>query len=281
MGFSLIQPTSIATTKNMKPKRKLPLPEAREYKVLLDASMFSHWKRGLFQFEAELRQLLHEDHPGGPFQFELHKQRAVEFLDSPQHNVRELGFLLRLRSSLRDPQKNELTLKRRSPDFCVALQRGRFCCKQIPAQSKLEEDIVPPFVSRFSKSSTVAWNQSPPETLEQASRIFPILKSAALGESPLLRVQGLLMRESVWTGPTVTIEDFPSTLALIVWRPCLDDDGKNHRICAVELSFRVPLSVELVGSRAAHRYGELYQRIQKLDWINAHAKTKTAYLYGE
>jgi hypothetical protein len=262
------------------------MPEAREYKIMLQATLFHRWKRGLSQFESELSELLANvlfQHPASTTEFAFHpkRRRAIEFLDTPDLRLRHASLLLRKRTRVQNPDRSELTLKRRSPDFCIALQGDPFANQEFNARSKLEEDIVAPFISRFSKSTTVPWRGQAPTTLANAARIFPVLQDIAPRKTPLLTVHGNGVHETVLEGPSVSIEGVAATWALIVWRRGSPKTPRDQRVCAVELSFRIPLSSSIVGSNAAHRYLDLYQSLQRMDWIDPNARTKTAYLYGE
>lgn len=274
------------TNNGMTHPSTLPMPEAREYKVLLDAAMFDRWKRGLIQFQSELAELLanslHDPLPTTPeLAFHPKRQRTLQFFDTPALQLRNAGLLLRQRTRIRNPDRSELTLKRRSPDFCIALQNDPFASEELESNSKLEEDIVAPFVSRFSKSTTVAWRGPAPNTIEAAALIFPILTDIAPRKTSLQTVHGIVVNETVLEGPSVSFDGVASTWALIVWRRNTSQSARAQRIGAVELSFRIPLSPAIVGSQAAHRYFDLFQRIQRMDWIDPNARTKTAYLYGD
>ena len=256
---------------------ELNIPTSREYKVMLDPRMF---ERGaaFATFHAELQESLR------PFVgrknlkkvFEVETQHEISFLDTKDFEINAQRLLLRQRLNLGKKRQTELTLKCRSPDFCFALGSDLRTEKGLKSNLKLEEDICPPFISRFSKSSTVTLVSPCPTNINQASKVFAVLTELDRGgpESELSAVNGIRMFEEVLTGPFVEIETTKAGFALIVW-----SRGRKGRKAAVELSFKYKLARGSVPQSTALTFMEVFESIQRMDWCLPGAMTKTAYIY--
>ena len=261
----------------MKDIPELSVPTSREYKVMLDSKMFER-KASLASFQGELLESLH------PFLgtkrpkkvFALDAQHEVSFLDTKDFEINSHRLLLRERVILGKKRQVELTLKCRSPDYCFALGADLRTEKGLKSNPKLEEDICPPFVSRFSKSSTVKLDAPPPTNIKQASKVFAVLSQLDRGgpESDLVAVNGLRMFEEVFIGPTVEIDNIKAGFALILW-----SRGRRGRKAAVELSFKIKLVNGSVSQSTALAFMEVFESIQRMDWCLPSAMTKTAYIY--
>ncbi len=261
----------------MKDNPQTNVPTSREYKVMLDSRMFEK-KAALGTFQGELQETL------GSFLgrkkskkvFEVESQHEISFLDTKDYEINSHRLLLRQRVLFGKKRETQLTLKCRSPDCCFALGSDLRTETGLKSRSKLEEDICPPFVSRFSKSSTVTLDGPPPTDLKQASKVFAVLAELDRGgrESDLVTVNGIRMFEEVLVGPVVEIETTEAGFALIVW-----SRGRKGRKAAVELSFRYDLVNGSVSQSTALAFMELFESIQRMDWCLPSAMTKTAYIY--
>ncbi len=261
----------------MKDNPETSVPTSREYKVMLDSRMFER-KAALTTYQGELQETLL------PFLarkkskkvFELESQHEISFLDTRNNDINGHRLLLRQRVIFGKKSETELTLQCRSPDYCFALGSDLRTEPGLKSRSKLEEDICPPFVSRFSKSSTVTLDGAPPTDLKQASKVFAVLAEHDRGgrESDLITVNGIRMFEEVLVGPVVEIETTEAEFALIVW-----SRGRKGRKAAVELSFKIKLVNGSVPQSTALSFMELFESIQRMDWCLPSAMTKTAYIY--
>jgi hypothetical protein len=255
---------------------QIEAPGFREYKFMLNPSMFEGNKLAIVQFHDELLSAI-EPHVANHSKerFQVEKQQDVEFLDTSGHHIFGAGFLLRKRKSSVNKSKGELTLKCRAPDLCIALRHASFAATGLKDDSKLEEDICTPFVSRFSRSTTVKLKGTTPQTIGDAAEFFPILAKVAASAEGLVSVNGIQVAETVYTGPTFSIDAVQAESAIIMWLR-----GTKPRIAAMEFSFRIPFGETLFESDVASRFLGLFLTLQKLDWAAKNLPTKTAYIYG-
>jgi hypothetical protein len=105
--------------------------------------------------------------------------RRTSYLDTPHFALRQNGFALRLRAEGVD--RFQLNLKYRAADRYLSASRD--VSSPNGKKIKFEEDILPPFVSKFSHSNTVE-SQSMPEikTIGNVTALFPGLKFLELDD---------------------------------------------------------------------------------------------------
>lgn len=258
-----------------------PVVSSREYKVMLDHRLFVDHKTAAAGFGSALqtvaRRLKKTAYRGD---FKTDTRRDIVFLDTPDQSVLLNRFVLRKRLD-RGADKAEYTLKCRSPDRYVAAGAAVSSARKPPAdQPKFEEDIGPPFVSRFSHSCTVNGPTAAPQTLGDAARLFPALSrlkrdGVRCPESiPLGPVGGAHVYERVLRGPELTFADVTARVALILW-----SDGPEGRPLVSEFSFRYGHDAEDYSSGTAQRAMRFFEEVQRLDWCTPDARTKTQFVY--
>ena len=269
---------------------------SREYKFIVDRSMFSNLDAALADIRADAGDVARS--LGlmcvGEFDLEDPKQRSIRFLDTTDFTLHLNGLLLRQRvNSKRD--KTEYTLKCRSEDRYIASGANLSARAGLDASTKFEEDIGCPFVSRFSHSTTVDLEvpdeftgDRSPGLLSEAASLFPGLLATRRdglrcpSETPLAAVHGRVAFERVFTGPTIHFphglagsKTTPATLAVIVW-----SKDKKGRVLTAECSFRYKDDQEAFVPDVAFAAKCFFERLQQMDWARPEASTKTQYMYG-
>ena len=171
-----------------------------------------------------------------------------------------------------------MTLKYRNPDRFLALHADLRPKKKKGAKTKLEEDIGPPFVSRYSHSTTVK-DVNSPRSLKEASASFCVFenlvrdgKKASL-DLKLQPVNGLKVYERVYSGPVFQVDKTTIELALIYW-----SHEKEGRPLIVEFSFRYPVQ-GMVSKKTSELAKTWFDQIQGLDWSLPESRSKTQYIY--
>jgi hypothetical protein len=154
---------------------------------------------------------------------------------------------------------------------------------------KFEEDIAPPFLSRFSHSNTVTFKakakRSVPTTLSEAADIFPSLRMLRCDGIPcrpksrLSIVNKLIVKEHVFTGPSFELKDDVRSggaeVALIVWT------FKAHgKPAIVEFSFRYRARNEKFPPDVALAARALFAALSNSKWAEAESSTKTAFIFN-
>jgi hypothetical protein len=269
---------------------------SREYKVILDSSLFADLATALSDVANDIGDLARslDLELAGNFDATDPKERTILFLDTPDFTLRQNGLLLRQRVK-RKSGATEYTLKCRTEDRYVAAGRDLSPEPTLKHDLKFEEDIGVPFISRFSQSMTVSLAENEklagekyPTTLSAAATLFPGLLTIhhdmlpCPPETRLAPVHDLKVLERVFTGPTVHFpskgdhsSSTPAPVALILW-----SKGKEGRILTAELSFRYTDEMEAFSSEVASAARRFFEGLQYQDWTRPEAITKTQYMYG-
>src|SRR5690348_3773022 len=193
---------------------------SREYKVMLNHHMFADRREGARTVCEELKALA-DRLPKIKWKgtLEVRSRRTIVFLDTIDRTIALNGLLLRQRTD-KDTGTSQLTLKCRSADRYVAAGADMSVPRKIKPCVKLEEDIAAPFVSRFSRSNTVASKKSLPEDLDEASKYFNSLRNLTRdgvrcpGKFRLKPVNSLTAYERVLNGATIRLGDVEAEVAL-------------------------------------------------------------------
>jgi uncharacterized protein YjbK len=146
---------------------------SREYKLMLNVGRFEDRKKGTAGFLKLVEFLL--DKEGAkivPEKEPKKKERITSYLDTPELALRQKGFSLRLRDESGSGDGFQLNLKYRASDRYISAAQD--LSKNGEGEIKFEEDVVPPFVSKFSHSATIeSENNIRPTTMAAATALFP------------------------------------------------------------------------------------------------------------
>ena len=254
----------------------IELPDYREYKMMLRPNLFDEKKSSMQSFQKGLERNLksHKASLSGT-EFQRSKRQRIEVLDTKDFQIRNLGLLLRKRTRVTAASRKaiEMTLKCRSPDLCIAI--GHHCPipQNFSTKSKLEEDVATPFVSRFSRSTTVTLS-SAPRTTEEITAIFSCLRSIEGLPKYLKRVNDLQITEDVFEGPVFKFGEVSAKVAVILWFI-----PKRKKPVAAEFSFRVPFNDVMDHPDTAKQILGFYETMQGTKWMSSEFGTKTSFIY--
>jgi hypothetical protein len=262
--------------------------ESREYKLLIDHRPFVATGAAVNGVWAEIEDAART----APFVIKEglkeEDSRTVCFLDTPGHTLRRHGLVLRRRVGA----EVEYTLKCRSEDRYFAAGTDVTPGDGFDGKPKLEEDIAPPFVCRYSHSATVAGDakrdpyRTSPDTLRAAAVVFPILGTLHADGLPcrpdtaLEVVNGIEVRERVWKGEIEIGVSGPkgkkASVALILWTR-----AKAEHPAIAELSFRLKDKDEEYRRELAQAARATYVVWQRMDCAQTAGVTKTEYVYRD
>ncbi len=251
--------------------------ESREYKMMLCSEMFHCRKQTLSTLRRDLQDVFHRLGIKAEGKFDSLKRGSVRFLDTPDANLRANGLVLRHRKRVQG--KESLTLKRRFADRYVVAHCD--LASTVDGKEKFEEDIAPPFRSRFSRSVKVASDLSHlPQSVGEAAKVYPVLgelkrDGGKLDSSTPLRIVGnFVPRERVYYGLELSLAAVPASVAVILWAPAW-----KRRIVAAELSFRYRNSDEKYPARTTQLAFDLFAALIGLPWCDQDSVTKTEFVY--
>lgn len=153
---------------------------SREYKLMLNTDRFQDRGRGTEVFFDLLNFLIRKE--GGTVtevQTE-EKRRLTSYLDTPELALRQADFSLRLRDERAGGGGFQLNLKYRAPDRYLSAAQD--LSSPLGGDAKFEEDILPPFVSKFSNSNSLASETAPDlDSVRKVTATFPALAGLKLG----------------------------------------------------------------------------------------------------
>lgn len=266
--------------------------DSREYKLLIRHELFvapAAAVRSLWEDIGEALSTLPRVHPSG--EFDKKEVRKVCFLDTPDHTLRHAGLVFRQRVN---PDGIEYTLKCRSEDrhFAAGTDVHPADTEEKP---KLEEDIAPPFLCRFSHSADRVVLGEPeslleksPKNLREAAQLFPLLGTLRADglpcalETALHVVNHIVVAETEWKGAKLHFGENAEEsvekagVTVIVWKR-----GKQERPAIAELSFRIKSKTDRFSRELAVAARSVYELLQRQDWALPQGMTKTEYIYRD
>ena len=169
---------------------------SREYKLMLNTERFRdrragadlYWKLLAFLVENQGNEVIAGD--ADPDKNTEKVRRTTWYLDTTGYELQRANVTLRVREEAGAKKPFKVTLKYRAPDRYTAAGCDVRCTKEVDDDDvKFEEDVVPPFVSKFSYSVSFKSKDQPSlETLADAVAFFPGLAAYAIPDRTRLRV---------------------------------------------------------------------------------------------
>lgn len=161
---------------------------SREYKLILNSSRFKQREEGCKQFWDWVEFLIKSNQgdidPGKGSDAWIIEERKTWYLDTLSLSLSGEGFSLRVRE---EEGKYKITLKYRSGDrYLSAVQDVSSNSEK--NKPKFEEDIVPPFSSKFSRSNSIELPSLPKlEVISDVVRVFPGLGKFLIPDSTTIK----------------------------------------------------------------------------------------------
>jgi hypothetical protein len=196
---------------------------SREYKLLLNTERFRDrqvgadlfWKLIEFLVENQGNEII----PAGddPDKDE-EKERTTWYLDTPGFELRKNNVTLRVREREKSNKRFKITLKFRAPDRYSAAGRDVSCEEDVEDDDiKFEEDVVPPFVSKFAYSVSFKAKELPKlEDMGDVLKLFPGLEDYNIREkTPIRKVNGFQAHEVVHYVGKLKLDKMPVALGAL------------------------------------------------------------------
>ncbi len=186
---------------------------SREYKLMLNTGRFRDrkvgadlfWKLLAFLVENQGNEVIPDaDDPDK----NAEKQRTTWFLDTPG--------ILRVREEPEPKKPFKVTLKFRAPDRYTAAGCDARCEEDVDAADvKFEEDVVPPFISKFTYSVSFKAKTLPPlSTMADQVALLPGLNDYDIAAAtPITTVNGFRAHEVLHTIGKLKLDKMPTTRA--------------------------------------------------------------------
>ena len=148
---------------------------SREYKLMLNTERFKNRDEGSLVFLNLIDFLIGKE--GGAIIEKQNKEekRLTSYLDTSSLELHRHGFALRLREEAKAEDGFQINLKYRASDRYISAAQNL----SSPQADKLkfEEDVLPPFVSKFSHSCSVKSAEMPDlSNMHKVAELFPGLE---------------------------------------------------------------------------------------------------------
>lgn len=151
---------------------------SREYKLILNSDRFKDRDKGAEGFLSMIDFLIGKQDGSIVEKQDKEERRHTSYLDTPHFALRQNGFSLRLRE---EADGFQINLKYRGSDRYISAAQD--VSSSQPGKIKFEEDILPPFVSRFSHSNSVESDTKPHfETMKDVTSLFPGIARLGIDE---------------------------------------------------------------------------------------------------
>ncbi len=167
---------------------------SREYKLMLNPDRFTDQGAGIAAFHDLLEFLFERLGVEDVDREDISENRRTWYVDTAGHALRNAGFVLRVREEIGEDKPFKVTMKQRGSDRYIAAAHD---IGSDGGKSKFEEDILPPFISRFSYSSSFRAGRAPSfGDLRGIREVFTGLPDfEASNGTPVKRVNGFEARE--------------------------------------------------------------------------------------
>src|SRR5262245_26860913 len=170
---------------------------SREYKLMLNVDRFKDRNEGADMFMRLLELLIRKE--GGTIAEKQDQEdsRQTSYLDTAESALHQHGFSLRLREEAKVPVEFQINLKYRASDRYISAAQDISSTQ--PATTKFEEDVMPPFVSKFSHSSSVKTGVFPDlRRMSAVGALFPPLMELGIqADAPIKTVNEFKATEVV------------------------------------------------------------------------------------
>ncbi len=290
------------------PKTNLPIT-SREYKLMLNVTHFKERERGVREFWELVKFLAIKqgakitEPEDETIWYEL-EARKTYYLDTETLELQRQGFIVRVREEEKEQKKKyKLTLKYRSSDRYLSASQHLATAQtselqQAKIEPKFEEDILPPFRSKFSNSISIKSKQKINlNTIDDFKTIFPSLKELNIADQQELKiVNNFIANEAVFKLNyriifNQRVKDFQIKPCLSFWY--LLGNNKQELPLVGEFSFDYDLEpkqleslakdnneLEIFAPQVVRGANQLFTAIQKqVNWLNFNSTTKTSYAY--
>jgi hypothetical protein len=256
---------------------------SREYKLMLNTDRFGDRAQGTDAFFALLKFLVQKE--GGSITETQtdEKRRLTSFLDTPEMALRQGGYALRLRDESAGGGGFQLNLKYRAADRYLSAEQN--VSSPQGGETKFEEDVLPPFASKFSRSNSLESKTAPDaDTAGKVVALFPGLGGLELGaDSAVKKVNDFTAAEVVRKLCKFQFGGPPNLKASLSFWYLTPDEAGWPLVC--EFSFDYDASkggaadkLEQFPAATVDGANRLFAALQShAGWVNPAGTTKTAF----
>ena len=155
---------------------------SREYKLMLNVDRFKDREQASQEFLSLLDFLARKERGSVVEEQNEEERRQISYLDTLEGALRQKGFALRLREEDDDEEEFQINLKYRASDRYISAAQDLSSTQE--GKTKFEEDILPPFISKFSHSISIETDTTPElGTMNKVMDLFPGLRELDIDEN--------------------------------------------------------------------------------------------------
>jgi hypothetical protein len=258
---------------------------SREYKLMLNVDRFRDRRQASQEFLGLLDFLVGKE--GGSIVEEQDEEevRKISYLDTPEGALHQQGVALRLREEGDDTERFQVNLKYRDPDRYVSAAQD--VSSPQADKTKFEEDILPPFTSRFSHSTSIESDTLPElGSMGKVMDLFPGLRVHDIdGDAAVKTVNDFEALEVVRKLCKLEFGEPPTIKASLsfwylpegqgVW-PLVGEFSFDYDVLDSEAADENKL--EIYPRQMVEGANRLFNALQKqVGWISFSTTTKTAF----
>ena len=258
---------------------------SREYKLMLNVDRFKDRKQGADVFFHLLDFLITKKARGKITKLQNEEEgRLTSYLDTPELALRQQGLSLRLRQEAKAEDGFQVSLKYRASDRYISAAQD--LSSPQAGKTKFEEDILPPFVSKFSHSTSVKTATEPDlSSIEKVSFFFPGLKKLnQRGEEMVKTVNDFKAVEVVRKLCKFQFGEPPEIKASLSFWYLPENENDWPLVAEFSFDYDLPVSgtdgdkLEMYPSEVVEGANRLFSALQNQSgWVDFNTTTKTAF----
>src|SRR5215203_6701902 len=263
---------------------------SREYKLMLNMDRFKDREQASQEFLSLLDFLVKKE--GGSVVEEQNdeerneeEKRQTSYLDTPERALYQQGFALRLREEDDDDEEGfQINLKYRASDRYISAAQDLSSPQD--GKTKFEEDILPPFISKFSHSTSIETDADPElGSMKNVMDLFPGLRKLDIDENiPVETVNDFEVLEVVRKLCKLKFGDAPIIKASLSFWYLTGEEDEWPLVGEFSFDYDVPDSgadedeLETYPPQVVEGANRLFNALQKQEgWISFSTTTKTAF----
>jgi hypothetical protein len=265
---------------------------SREYKLMLNVDRFKDREQASQEFLSLLDFLVKKE-GGSVVEEENDKERNEEekrqtsYLDTPERALHQQGFALRLREEDDEDEEGfQINLKYRDPDRYVSAAQDLSSTQE--SKTKFEEDVLPPFTSKFSHSTSIETDEDPElDTMNKVMDLFPGLRELDIDENtPVETVNDFKVLEVARKLCKLKFDDAPIIKASLSFWYLTKEEDQWPLVGEFSFDYDVPESgadedkLETYPPQVVEGANRLFNALQKQEgWLSFSTTTKTAFAF--
>jgi hypothetical protein len=257
---------------------------SREYKLMLNVDRFKDREQASQEFLSLLDFLVRKERGSVVEEQNEEEKRQTSYLDTPERALHQQGFALRLREEDDDEEEFQINLKYRDSDRYISAAQDLSSPQR--GKTKFEEDILPPFVSKFSHSTSIETDADPElDSMQKVMAFFPGLRELNIdGNTPVETVNDFKVLEVARKLCKLKFGEEPIIKANLSFWYLTGEEDEWPLVGEFSFDYDVLDSeadedkLEMYPHRVVEGANRLFNALQKQEgWISFNTTTKTAF----